>query len=175
MDPVLGCGRWRSGHGELRRCDLVRAPVSGRFLDYSSDRPGRPAEAGLARPPGPTRLASNRGLKSGTAFAALRSEPWRPTGGNPERICDTRRPWTWHPTLVSAGAQPVSQPPTPGRQSPGWWFQHHAHCGPLERACLHRLTTLAFCAHGSMSGHAIETIRTATISTRATASAKTYG
>src|ERR1700704_5018982 len=26
-------------------------------------------------------------------------------------MCDIRRPWTW-PPLVSAGAQPVSQPPT---------------------------------------------------------------
>jgi hypothetical protein len=99
---------------------------------------GRPAEAGLARPPGPTRLASSPGLNSGTAFAALRSEPWRPTEGNLERICDIRRPLTWHP-LVSAGAQPVSQPPTPvGRAPAGDSTIMRSRCPNSEQPLLGR-------------------------------------
>jgi hypothetical protein len=43
-------------------------------------------------PPLAMRLVSNRGPDSGTAFAALRSEPSRPTGGNLVLICDTPRP-----------------------------------------------------------------------------------
>jgi hypothetical protein len=41
-----------------------------------------------------------------------------------------------------------------------------------ETRVLHRLTTLAFCAHGSMCGHAIETTRTPMVRATATASAK---
>jgi len=37
--------------------------------------------------------------------------PSRPTGGNHERFCDIRRPWTCPPPLMVSGAQPVSQPP----------------------------------------------------------------
>jgi hypothetical protein len=43
----------------------------------------------------------------------------------------------------------------------------------IHHAGVHRLTTFAPCIHGSMLGFAIETIRTATIRTTATASATT--
>src|SRR5712671_3829707 len=65
---------------------------------------GCSAPSGLARPQAPTRLASNRGPNSGADFAALRSAPWRPTGGNLVRFCDIRRPWTCSPSTDGIGS-----------------------------------------------------------------------
>jgi hypothetical protein len=61
-----------------------------------------------AHPQAPTPLASNRGPNSGIAVAALRSAPWRPTGGNLVRICDIHRPWTWRPPQFSGSATGLS-------------------------------------------------------------------
>ena len=55
---------------------------------------------------------------SGVAFAALRSEPWRPTGGNLVHISDLHRPSKWRASLTQAGALPFSQPPTPKGRAP---------------------------------------------------------
>ena len=85
-----------------------------------------------------TRLPATRGPSSGTASAAPRSEPCWPNEGNLVRICDIRRPLTWHP-LVSAGAQPVSQPPTPvGRAPAGDSTIMRSRCPNSEQPLLGR-------------------------------------
>jgi hypothetical protein len=75
-------------------------------------------------------------------------------GGPPEAISREFVIDRGHGTpLVSAGAQPVSQPPTPGRQNPGRWFQHHAPFGvriAKTRRCFVPYNSPSF-AHASQS------------------------
>ena len=89
-----------------------------------------PARLERACPQAPTPLASNRGPNSGIAVAALRSEPWRPTGAIPCVFVIFIDRGHVVPPQCSVGALPVSQPPMPvGRAPGGWWFEHHAPLG----------------------------------------------
>ena len=84
---VCGIWQWRRHSCLLsQRAFLVFAVCPS--LQQDGYRLMAPAER--IRPQAPTRIASNRGQDLGAAFAALRSEPWRPTEGNLARTCDIR-------------------------------------------------------------------------------------